>query len=61
MYPSLAVFAVLAGVCLFAFARRMAKNRTAAVSIQIMGIALIVIGGAMLYGVFSGKVVLPLS
>lgn len=60
MYLLFAIFAVIAGICLFIFANRMTKNRPAATGVKIVGIALILIGISMSYLLFSGKVVLPL-
>lgn len=61
MYLLFAIFAIIAGICLFIFAKRMTKNRLAVTGVKIVGIALILIGISMSYLLFSGKVVLPLS
>ena len=61
MYSLLAVFAVIIGICLLAFANRMTKNNAVIICGKTVGIALVVVGFFMLYLVFSGKVVLPLS
>lgn len=64
MYFFMAMFITVVGICFFLAANRMAKNRAAVRDIKIIkivGIALTVIGISMLYLLFSGKVVLPLS
>lgn len=61
MYILLAVFAVIIGICLFVFAKRITKNSTVGVGVKIIGIVLIVLGIIMAYLLLSGKVVLPLS
>ena len=61
MYILLAIFAIIVGICLFAFANRITTNSTMGISIKIVGIILIVFGIIMAYLLLSGKVVLPLS
>ena len=61
MYFLFAIFAIIAGICLFIFANRITKNRPAVTGVKIVGIALILIGISMSYLLFFGKVVLPLS
>ena len=61
MYPLLAILVAVVGVCLFAFANRMAKNSAATIGSRMVGIVLIVVGLSLLYLLLSGKVVLPLS
>ena len=61
MYILLAIFAVIVGICLFAFANRITKNSTVGIGVKIIGIVLIVFGIIMAYLLLSGKVVLPLS
>ncbi len=61
MYLLLAIFVIIAGITLFIFAQRKAKNRPVAISIKIVSIALIAMGISMLYLLLSENVVLPLS
>ena len=61
MYILLAIFAIIVGICLFAFANRITTNSTMGIGIKIVGIILIVFGIIMAYLLLSGKVVLPLS
>ena len=61
MYFLLAAFSVIVGICLFVFSKRMTKNNAVAICVKIVGIILVIVGVFMLYLVFSGKVVLPLS
>ena len=61
MYFLLAAFSVIIGICLFVFSKRMTKSNTVAICVKIVGIILVLVGVFMLYLVFSGKVVLPLS
>ena len=61
MYFILAVLAMIIGICFFAFVNRVTKNKAVIICVKIVGIILAVTGQFMLYIVFSGKVVLPLS
>lgn len=64
MYFLMAMFITVVGICFFLSVNRMAKNRAAVRGIKIVklvGVVLTVIGISMLYLLFSGKVVLPLS
>ena len=61
MYILLAIFAVIVGICLLAFANRITKNSTVGIGVKIIGSVLIVFGVIMAYLLLSGKVVLPLS
>lgn len=61
MYFILAAFSLIIGICFFAFINRVAKNKAVILCVKIVGIILAVTGLFMLYLVFSGKVVLPLS
>ena len=60
MYFLVAIFAVIVGICLFAFSNRTTKNSTTVIGVKIVGIALVVVGISMSYLLLSGKVVLPL-
>lgn len=61
MYFILAVLAMIIGICLFTCAKRVTQKKAVIICCKIVGIALIAVGLFMLYLVFSGKVVLPLS
>lgn len=61
MYILLSIFAVIVGICLFAFSYQITKNSMVSVGVKIIGIVLIVFGIIMAYLLLSGKVVLPLS
>lgn len=61
MYPLLALFIVIVGICLFAFANRMTKRSAVVIGIKVVGIVLIIVGLSLLYLLLSGKVILPLS
>ncbi|MCH5344478.1 MAG: hypothetical protein J1E64_10580 [Acetatifactor sp.] len=61
MYILLAIFAIIVGICLFAFANQITTNSTVGIGVKIIGIVLIVFGIIMAYLLLSGKVVLPLS
>lgn len=61
MYLLLAIFLIIAGICLFVFANKMTENSKVIIVVKIVSIALVVIGTVMSYLLLSGKVVLPLS
>lgn len=61
MYFLVAVFAIIIGICIFAFVSRVTKSKAVIACAKIVSIVLAVAGLIMLYLVFSGKVVLPLS
>ena len=61
MYSFLAILAIIFGICFLAFINRVTKNNVVVICVKIVGIVLVVVGLFMLYLVFSGKVVLPLS